>query len=207
MDHPLLFFMGCSSPQKWSYHDKAKGTRMGLTVSMVIHYAGYKIVHLGDKGSPPTGDVATTLMNADILLLPVGDTYTLSPEEGVETALALNPGWIVPMHGAHPNIDLPLRSTSEFVNLWEGAVHPLMEKQQWMTLEGRPWGAHSSSTLGPGKLDRGQHEFSLRGQEALMHYFNVRSLLLAPAFCVSPGNFGMQKSPHVDWNWTGCGKR
>jgi len=131
-------FQDISFTTQMAYHDKHLGTRMGLTVSMSIEYAGLTVVHLGDMGACPSGETLENLRGADVLLLPVGDTYTMGPEEAAKTALALDAGWIVPMHGAHPNIDLPLKPASDFISVWPGKTKFPDSPIQWADLTERP---------------------------------------------------------------------
>jgi len=106
-----------------AYHDTHLGIQMGIITMLRFQWGGMDIVHLGDLGVIPNDEQQALLGTPDILLLPVGGTYTLGPEEALETVRKLNPRWIVPMHGYHPNIDLPLRPVSDFVDIWDGDVH------------------------------------------------------------------------------------
>ena len=120
------------------YHDKYLGTRMGLSMAIQFEYDGLRCLHLGDIGTFPTKDQLQRLSGADILLIPVGGTYTLDPKEAVKVALDLNPGWVIPMHGADPLIDLPLRPASEFHDAWPGAIERSTPARSWAKLDERP---------------------------------------------------------------------
>ena len=93
---------------------------MGLSTALVFDYAGFRVAHLGDMGSPPDAPTRAKLGAIDICLVPVGDTYTLGPKEAFETVQILAPRLIIPMHGKDPRINLPLRAASEFLALWNG---------------------------------------------------------------------------------------
>jgi len=120
------------------YHDKVNGTQMGLSIALRFEYDDLDCLHLGDIGTMPTEAQIAKLSGADLLLIPVGGTYTLDPQEAVEAALALNPGWIIPMHGADPRIELPLRPVSEFCDAWPGAVFKDGFPRSWAELDERP---------------------------------------------------------------------
>jgi L-ascorbate metabolism protein UlaG (beta-lactamase superfamily) len=94
------------------------------------------IVHLGDLGVKLNPHQQALLGKPDVLLLPVGGTYTLGPEEAASTAEQLEAGWIVPMHGYHPKIDLPLRPISDFVEAWQGEIST--QKTSHLLLDNRP---------------------------------------------------------------------
>ncbi len=105
-----------------AYHDTTLGTTMGLTSLIAVHYAGIRVVHLGDLGAPLTDAQRAFIGSPDLLIVPVGGTYTLGPEEAARLVEEVAPGWALPVHGAHPGIDLPLRPVSEFLEFWNGEV-------------------------------------------------------------------------------------
>ena len=105
-----------------AYHDTALGTTMGLTSLIAVQYPGMRIVHLGDLGAPLTDDQRAFIGSPELLIIPMGGTYTLGPEDAATLTADIAPGWALPVHGAHPGIDLPLRPLSEFLEAWSGDV-------------------------------------------------------------------------------------
>jgi L-ascorbate metabolism protein UlaG (beta-lactamase superfamily) len=73
-------------------------------------------------GASPTPELRQKLGSTDVLLVPMGDTYTMGPREAVKAARELSGGWVIPMHGADPRIDLPLAPISDFVDAWQGPI-------------------------------------------------------------------------------------
>jgi len=71
------------------YHPQANGW-----VGFIITVAGQRIYHTGD--SDVTDEMKA--VKADILLLPVGGTYTMTAEGAAEAANAIRPRWAIPMH-------------------------------------------------------------------------------------------------------------
>jgi L-ascorbate metabolism protein UlaG (beta-lactamase superfamily) len=71
------------------YHPRANGW-----VGFVITVGGQKIYHTGD--SDLTDEMKA--VRADIFLVPVGGTYTMTAEEAARAANAIGPKWAVPMH-------------------------------------------------------------------------------------------------------------
>lgn len=72
-----------------SFHPKGEGN-----VGFIITVDQTRIYHAGDTDFiPEMKDV-----KADIVLLPVGGTYTMTAEEAAEAANAINPKTAVPMH-------------------------------------------------------------------------------------------------------------
>ena len=79
-----------------SYHDDKKGETRGRNMIFVIKTEGIKIVHFGDLG---TGDIdIEKFENSDIVLIPVGGTFTIDAEQAAGLVNRINPKIVVPMH-------------------------------------------------------------------------------------------------------------
>ena len=74
--------------------DKAFHPLTSGWVGYVVTAGGQRIYHTGD--SDLTDEMKA--VRADILLVPVGGTYTMTAEEAAEAANAIGPQWAVPMH-------------------------------------------------------------------------------------------------------------
>lgn len=59
---------------------------------------GVSVVHLGDLGHQLTPEQVQAVSPCDVLLLPVGGTYTVDSGEARAVAEAVGPRVIVPMH-------------------------------------------------------------------------------------------------------------
>lgn len=70
-------------------HPKAAGW-----VGFIIEMGGSRIYHAGDTDLIPEMDV----IEADIALLPVGGTYTMTAEEAAQAAGRIKPQVAIPMH-------------------------------------------------------------------------------------------------------------
>lgn len=81
-----------------SYHDECEGAKRGKNTVFLIEVDGVKICHLGDLGEPLNSDLATKLSGVDILLIPVGGTYTLDAKHAREYVEAIKPKIVIPMH-------------------------------------------------------------------------------------------------------------
>lgn len=71
------------------FHPKAKGG-----VGYVVTVGGSRIYHSGDTDFIPEMEK----IQADVILLPVGGTYTMSAEEAAKAANLMRPKVAVPMH-------------------------------------------------------------------------------------------------------------
>lgn len=56
------------------------------------------MAHLGDLGHVLSDKQVSTIGPVDVLLLPVGGTYTLGPGDAVKVIEQLSPSIVVPMH-------------------------------------------------------------------------------------------------------------
>jgi L-ascorbate metabolism protein UlaG (beta-lactamase superfamily) len=74
------------------------GTAGGLAVGYIINFYGTVIYHAGDTAL--FGDMALLgqLEKIDYALLPIGDNYTMGPDDAVLAVGMLRPKAVVPMH-------------------------------------------------------------------------------------------------------------
>lgn len=59
---------------------------------------GTRLYHAGDTGLISDFALVAELYAPEIVLLPIGDLYTMGPREAAVAARMLKPKWIVPMH-------------------------------------------------------------------------------------------------------------
>ncbi len=98
-----------------TYHDKFGGKRRGLNTIYIVETEGYRLAHLGDLGHIPGEDVLKHLENTDLLMIPVGGTYTIEPDEAWSIIVSTEPSIILPIHYWIPGLRLPLRPIDEFL--------------------------------------------------------------------------------------------
>lgn len=80
-----------------SWHDHHQGAHRGPNSITVIENENLKLIHLGDLGEIPQ-ELDTLLIDADVLMIPVGGKYTISAKEAYELIDLLKPRIIIPMH-------------------------------------------------------------------------------------------------------------
>ena len=97
-----------------AFHDAVGGTRMGMVQMLSFEADGLRVVHCGDIGAFSDADV-DWLRGTDVLLVPVGGTYTLGAQQAAQLVALVAPRVAVPMHAADPRIDLHLQPISAFV--------------------------------------------------------------------------------------------
>ena len=81
-----------------SFHDDVRGLKRGKNVIFVFQIEGKRICHMGDVGEVPSQELAARLGKPDVLLLPVGGTYTIDAAGAMETIRRVSPKEAVAMH-------------------------------------------------------------------------------------------------------------
>lgn len=81
-----------------TFHDSQGGALRGRNTVRAFTSEGLTVAHLGDLGHPLTAEQLEKLGPCDVLLLPVGGTYTVDSGEARAVAEAAGPRVIVPMH-------------------------------------------------------------------------------------------------------------
>jgi len=81
-----------------SYHDKKKGEERGENIMYKIDADEINILHCGDLGAVPDDDLIDQVGEVDILLVPVGGSFTIGAEEAVSLIKKIEPQIVVPMH-------------------------------------------------------------------------------------------------------------
>ena len=117
-------FSGFSLQFRTVPHDDCGGTKMGFTRMIKVRSGGLVVVHCGDIGAFAAGDIAW-LSGADLLLVPVGGTFTIDSAGAAALVQACAPKLVVPMHAADPRIDLPLAPIDDFLAACPRLVHRL----------------------------------------------------------------------------------
>ncbi len=98
-----------------SFHDEANGAKRGNNLIFKFEADGKTIVHLGDLGHITDEEQTAFIKNADVLLIPIGGTYTITTEEAIKIIEKASPACAVPMHFLTPAIGFPITDEKEFV--------------------------------------------------------------------------------------------
>ncbi len=81
-----------------SFHDASKGAERGKNTIYVIEMEGMRLVHLGDLGHVLTESQIKEIGVVDIMMIPVGGTYTIDAKTAVEVFKQLGASIVLPMH-------------------------------------------------------------------------------------------------------------
>lgn len=103
-----------------SWHDERNGALRGKNI--LFHFAvdGIKFCHFGDLGQAFCEDIASKLADADVWLIPVGGTYTITVAQAVEYIEKLAPKLVIPMHYRPQDGALDIAGAEEFLSKFEG---------------------------------------------------------------------------------------
>jgi len=99
-------------------HGSETGKDAGFVTGLKFELDNISVFHPGDLGRVLSEDEVRFLGNVDILLVPVGGTFTIGPSEAVELISILKPKVAIPMHYYMEKVvDLRLRPLSDFLAL------------------------------------------------------------------------------------------
>lgn len=94
-------------------HDNQKGNERGKNTVFSLKIEGVTIVHLGDLGHKLEDRQVEELSEVDILMVPVGGTFTLGAKEALGVVTQLEPRVVIPMHYSRPGLSPELASVLE----------------------------------------------------------------------------------------------
>lgn len=109
------------------YHDDQNGALRGTNTIRTFTADGFTAAHMGDLGHTLTPEQLTALGAVDVMLLPVGGTYTVDPHGAKAVVDAAKPRLTIPMHYRSGEIGFDVLQTAEdFTALFpEAAVRHL----------------------------------------------------------------------------------
>ncbi|OGZ99691.1 MAG: hypothetical protein A3C07_01910 [Candidatus Sungbacteria bacterium RIFCSPHIGHO2_02_FULL_47_11] len=99
-----------------TYHDSSEGKERGMNTVYTIDIEGVRVAHLGDFGEPELRDeTLEKLGTVNILMIPVGGTYTIDAKEAARIVKQVEPRFVVPMHYKIPGLRANLASVDQFL--------------------------------------------------------------------------------------------
>ncbi len=99
-----------------SYHDESNGTERGPNTMYVIHADGVNVAHLGDLGQKElTSAQIDALGWIDVLLIPVGGSYTVDGARAAKEVHRIEPQVVIPMHYKIDGLEVDIEDASRFL--------------------------------------------------------------------------------------------
>lgn len=103
-----------------TFHDEVKGAKRGNNLVFCFEIDGLKVVHMGDIGFFDE-NVVGKIAGCDVLMLPVGGTYTIDACAAKKYVDAVRPKIVLPMHYKSDDCTLNISPASDFVSLFDSA--------------------------------------------------------------------------------------
>ncbi len=109
-----------------SKHDDRNGARRGDNLIFVIEAEGLKLVHMGDIGHVVGDRQRHAVGTPDVLMLPVGGTYTTDAAAAAENVRILRPRITIPMHyRTRYNAEMTIQTEKPFLDLMKADPAPM----------------------------------------------------------------------------------
>lgn len=102
-----------------SFHDGCRGKKRGDNVIFKFRMDGIDICHLGDLGEACSPELIELILPVNVLLIPVGGTYTIDAEMAKEYVDRIMPDIVIPMHYRTKDSKLDIDKVDEFLKLFE----------------------------------------------------------------------------------------
>ena len=99
-----------------TFHDMSQGKERGENIIFIIRIDEIVICHLGDLGHPLKKDILEEIGKVDVLMLPVGGTFTINTKSASEIMTAINPKICIPMHYKTEKLGFDLAPVDNFIS-------------------------------------------------------------------------------------------
>lgn len=99
-----------------TWHDNQGGNLRGANIMYLVEMEGLRLLHAGDLGHIPDADTLAKLGRIDILLIPIGGTYTLGPEGALTLCDLLRPAVVIPMHYKTKTLNMQIGELLPFLD-------------------------------------------------------------------------------------------
>lgn len=102
-----------------SHHDEVAGKKRGKNLIFQFRMDGVEVCHMGDIGEPCSTRLVEALVPVNILLIPVGGTYTIDAEQAKEYVDRIMPDIVIPMHFKTRDINIDIDKAYDFLDLFD----------------------------------------------------------------------------------------
>ncbi|MDQ6681651.1 MAG: MBL fold metallo-hydrolase [Chloroflexota bacterium] len=99
-----------------AFHDAVGGAERGENMIFAFELEGVHICHLGDLGHLLTEEQLSELGPVDVLLVPAGGQFTVSPALAAEVVAQVSPKLAIPMHFAVDGASTDLLGPERFLH-------------------------------------------------------------------------------------------
>ena len=102
-----------------TYHDEQRGAQRGDNTIFIIEAEGLRVAHMGDIGHLLDDETSSQLKGVDILMVPVGGTYTVDAAGAANIVETVSPRIVIPMHFKIGGLTLPISDERPFVERFD----------------------------------------------------------------------------------------
>jgi len=99
-----------------TYHDEKKGKLRGENTIFCFEMDGVRVCHLGDLGHLLGEKEAKALGDVDVMMIPVGGTFTLDAGGAKKVVGMIKPKIAIPMHFKTPALTFEVDSVDRFLS-------------------------------------------------------------------------------------------
>lgn len=107
-----------------SYHDEARGAKRGENIIFCYDVDDVRVCHMGDLGHLPDEVTFKALSDVDVLLIPVGGTFTIDADQAWQIVKRIAPKVVIPMHFKTPKVGFALDGVETFTAGRENVSRP-----------------------------------------------------------------------------------
>lgn len=112
-----------------TFHDSASGKERGVNTMYEIQMEDITILHMGDFGEGKMRDETLEAFgDIDILMIPIGGTYTIDAEDAAHIVKQIEPKIVIPMHYKIPGVNVKLDEVEPFLKETGAAKTEAQEK-------------------------------------------------------------------------------
>ena len=99
-----------------SFHDDKEGKERGSNTIYTIEAENIRFCHLGDLGQKQlTDEQLEKIGKVDVLMIPVGGTFTIDSSEAAKVVGQIEPKIVIPMHYQVPKLKVDLDGVDKFL--------------------------------------------------------------------------------------------
>lgn len=102
-----------------TYHDSKNGAARGEDLVFKFRMDGVDICHMGDIGEECNAMLVESLAPVNVLMIPVGGTYTIDAEQAKEFVDRIMPDVVIPMHYKTRDCAFDIARLNEFLDLFD----------------------------------------------------------------------------------------
>ena len=102
-----------------TYPDSKNGAARGENLVFKFRMDGVDICHMGDIGEECNAMLVESLAPVNVLMIPVGGTYTIDAEQAKEFVDRIMPDVVIPMHYKTRDCAFDIARLNEFLDLFD----------------------------------------------------------------------------------------